>query len=367
MVRLRRLSAVLGVTALVGGCGSGGGAGSSPAPPPSGAEAPPSKVPGSGLAGVAVCDQVAGTSGSDRNPGTVLQPLQTAQHLVEALREGQTGCLRRGIFALDEEIEVRTPGITLTSYPGERATLKGRLYVAKGADDVTVSDLDLDERNPAMTGPAVNAAGTTFDNVDVTNYHEGGICFVLGSHEGYGRASGTVIENSRIHDCGQLPPTNQDHGIYLAAVEGAVIRNNWIYGNADRGIQVYPDSQGAHIHGNVIDGNGEGLVISGNAQYASNDNLIEGNVISNSRVRWNVDSHWEGGLVGSGNVVRDNCVWPSNHDSFYNQNGGVLPSSQGAMGFRTLANLTARPLFAAPSRLDFRLRGPRRCTDLLGK
>ena len=55
----------------------------------------------------------------------------------------------------------------------------------------------------------VFAANATFDNDDVTNYHSG-ICFILGANDpAYGRAVNTVIENSRIHDCGKLPATKR--------------------------------------------------------------------------------------------------------------------------------------------------------------
>ena len=88
-----------------------------------------------------------------------------------------------------------------------------------------------------------------------------------------------------------------------------MIRDNWIYDNADRGIQLYPDSQGTQVYGNVIDGNGEGIIISSDGSSSpSSNNLVFNNVISNSKIRWNVESAVPGGLVGTGNVVRDNCL-----------------------------------------------------------
>ena len=49
-----------------------------------------------------------------------------------------------------------------------------------------------------------------------------------------------VIERNRIHDCGELPATNHQHGIYVAHAIGTVIRDNWIYDNADRGFSFTP-------------------------------------------------------------------------------------------------------------------------------
>lgn len=309
------------------------------------------------------CDRVAAVSGSDSNPGTVASPFRTAQRLVDSLGTGQTGCLRNGLFDSDDQVAFRRAGITLTSYPGERATLKGRVYIVKGADHVTVSDMDIDGRNSLDTGPAVDAAYTTFDNLDVTNHHTGN-CFILGNSDPYyGRASHTVIQNSRIHDCGKLPATNQDHGIYISAADDTIIRNNLIYGNADRGVQIYPDSQGAHVYGNVIDGNGEALVISGDGQDASSNNLIENNVISNSRERWNVESFWNGGKVGTGNVLRDNCLVASNSDDYYNQDGGVMPASEGGKGFASFANRSVDSSFVATATASLSSQDGNACGD----
>jgi hypothetical protein len=294
-------------------------------------------------AAAAGCDKVASTTGNDANPGTVSAPYRTAQRLADSLSSGQAGCLRAGTFVLAQTIVTR-PGITVTSYPGERATIIGRFWV--DADGVTVSNLNLNGSNTGNS-PAVTATDVTFDDVDVTNNHTDGVCFVLGSTSGFGRAVHTVIENSRIHDCGPLPSGNQGHGIYVAQADGAVIRNNWIYDNVDRGIQLYPNSHGAHVYGNVIDGNGEGIIISGDGETASSDSLVENNLISNSRIRWNVESNWPGGVVGSGNVVRNNCLSASNSSSYFNQHGGILPVGEGGGGFASLGNVTVDSQFVA--------------------
>jgi parallel beta-helix repeat protein len=172
-----------------------------------------------------------------------------------------------------------------------------------------------------------------------------------------------VIENSAIHDCGKLPAQNGDHGIYVAHAVDTIIRDNWIYDNADRGIQLYPDSQGTQVYGNVIDGNGEGVIFSGNGQTASSDNVVHDNVISNSRVRWNVESYWDG-PIGTGNVVRDNCLWASNatgQASYYNSNGGILPGDAGGDGFSTSGNVIANPRFVDPASRNLQLQPDSPC------
>jgi hypothetical protein len=307
------------------------------------------------------CDRVAATNGSDANAGTPFAPYRNAQKLADSLAVGQRGCFRSGTFSLNNVIEVRRPGITLTSFPGERATLRGELKIEKGADRVTVSDLNLDGRSSYNLGPMVFAADSAFRNLDVTNYNTG-ICFILGAADAaYGRAVRTVIEDSRIHNCGVLPPHNSDHGIYVEHSDGAIIRHNWIYDNADRGIQLYPDAQGTQIYGNVIDGNGEGVIFSGDAAGASNNNWVRNNAISNSKVRWNVESYWDG-HVGTGNVVRDNCLWATNSESYYRDRGGVMSPS----GYTVSGSVIADPLYVSRFWKDFRLQAGSPCASIVG-
>jgi Periplasmic copper-binding protein (NosD) len=298
------------------------------------------------------CDLFASPTGSDSASGSAAAPLQSPQRLADSLSAGQVGCFMAGTYdSSGHGIKVSNPGITLTSAPGGRATIIGRWWIAQGADYVTIARLNLDGRNSiGEAGPVVNAADSVFDDVDVTNEHTA-ICFILGSSE-YGAAVNTVIENSRIHDCGVLPPENGDHGIYIEDSRDVVIRNNWIYDNADRGIQFYPHAVGTHVYGNVIYGNGEGVIFSGTSERVSTENVVEDNVISSSKVRWNAESYWEG-LVGSGNVVRDNCVWGANEDGYYNQNGGVETADTGAKGFAATGNVIAEPQFTDPAAGDF--------------
>ena len=211
------------------------------------------------------CDLVASPSGSDSAAGTVAAPFRTAQKLVSALAAGETGCLEAGTYS--ENVTFRRAGtagapITLTSYPGETATIVGRMYVVAGADYVTVNALDLNGENPQrLESPMIDANYATFSYDDVTNDHTG-ICFGIGSAT-WGWATGTLITHDRIHDCGQLPATNYQHGLYIGGATDTTIESSLIYGNADRGIQLYPEADGTTIDHNIIDGNGEGIIISG--------------------------------------------------------------------------------------------------------
>jgi parallel beta-helix repeat protein len=279
------------------------------------------------------------------------------QQLVDSLKPGQTGCLHGGAYA--ENVKVTTPGITLTRFGDERAQVKGRFWIARGANGVTVEGLYLDGTNPnRLPSPTINANDATFRRNDVTNYHHS-ICFVLG-HPDWGAANGAVIEYNRVHDCGRLPATNHDHGIYVADASGAVIRGNWIYDNADYGVHLYPNAQNTKVVGNVIDGNGMGLTFSGEYGVASDGNIVEGNVIANSKVRYNIESWWApGSPVGHGNVARNNCVKGGVRDD---GNGGIA----GQWGFRAMDNTRVRPTYADRAARDFRLAAGSPCRALLG-
>jgi hypothetical protein len=326
-----RLAATIGIAAIALACATG----SSPA--------------------ALSCDKVASPSGSDSAAGSAASPYRTAQKLADSLAPAQTGCLRAGLYEQDVKVtRGGAPGapVTLAGYPGERPTLKGRLRITDSANFVTVESLVLDGRDAGnLPSPTVYGDDVVFRDNDVTDHHTG-ICFLLGSDQ-YGRAQRTTIERNRIHDCGVLPAQNHHHGIYIEASDDARIMSNWIYGNADRGVQMFPDSQRSYIAGNVIDGNGQ------NVSYAreSADNVVEHNVISNAVLRWNIED-WE--LAGAGNVARENCVWTTRTD-LYNRQGGVMVNPD----FSSIGNVIADPLFADRAGKDFHLAAGSPCATLL--
>jgi parallel beta-helix repeat protein len=273
--------------------------------------------------------------------------------LVRALRPGQTGCLHGGTYRAD--VKLARPRVTLRAVPGERPRVIGRLWIARGADRTRVVGLALDGRNGRhLPSPTVNAADVELRGNDITNHHTG-ICLLLGT-PGWGRAVRTVVRENRIHDCGRRPSTNQDHGIYVAASDDARILANVIYDNVDRGIQLYPDAQRTVVRGNIIDGNGEGIIFSGADGAAASDTIVEGNIVSNSRIRTNVESWYPAGNpIGARNVVRNNCLW---------QGAGGLQNMV-AGGFTMTDNLTADPQFVDRAAGDFRLKSGSRCATIL--
>lgn len=241
------------------------------------------------------------------------------------------------------------------SAPGSRATIEGVLYLAKTARDVDVARLVL--RSDRTPNVRINGTRITIRDSEITNRHTGICVSVGGGFEHWGIAHDVTLLGNRIHDCGRLPATNHDHGIYVEGAVGTVVADNLIYDNADRGIQLYPNAQDSRVTHNVIDGNGEGVIFSSESgggeysrPYASSGNVVSRNIISNSRQRHNVEAFWAG-PVGTGNVARDNCLW--------NGAQGNIDLSPG--GFAAEANVVAAPEFVNRDAGDFRLRDGSRC------
>ena len=84
------------------------------------------------------------------------------------------------------------------------------------------------------------------------------------------------------------------------------------------------------------------MIFSGGSSTTSDNNEVRNNVISNSKIRWLVESYWSG-PVGRGNTVHHNCLWPTNPKISYNQNNGVQPN---APGFTAANDSKADPMFA---------------------
>jgi nitrous oxidase accessory protein NosD len=133
------------------------------------------------------------------------------------------------------------------------------------------------------------------------------------------------------------------------------------YGNADWGIHLYPDADSTYIARNIVDGNGKGLIFAGEraseeypVSYASDNNIVENNIITNSTIGANVQAWW-GDAVGSGNIARNNCLWTPSGTSGLDTSGG---------GFSATANVTADPLFMDAAHHDYRLRSGSPCADM---
>jgi parallel beta-helix repeat protein len=312
------------------------------------------------------CDKVAAPSGSDSAAGTEASPYSSLQKLVDSLAPGQAGCLRGGTYR-EENVTVSRGGsgesarVTVRSYPGERATHIGRLYVTDRANFLTFEQLDLNGSGSPkncnadgcglLPSPTVNGDDIVFQDNNITNDHTS-ICFNVGN-PGWGAANRVIIRRNRIYECGRMPATNHDHGIYLVETNDVQILDNVIYDNADRGIQLYPNADRTTIRGNIIDGNGQGIIFSGVGGDTSDDNVAEHNIVTNAKLRYNIESYYPEG-TGSGNFARNNCV-----------HGGARGDISSPVGFTALRNLVADPQYVDRGAKDFRLREGSPCAAVL--
>jgi hypothetical protein len=282
--------------------------------------------------------------------------------LAKSLKAGETGCLRGGVYREDVDVTAKgAPGapITIQSYPGEWATFLGRLTTDKTAAYVTFQNMTFDgsaapsDGNELKPSPTVHGESISFIGNEVTNRHTA-ICFAVGN-EDFGRAPRVVIKRNRIHDCGQLPPTNHQHGIYLHSPCCAQVTDNWIYDNADTGVNLFPDADGNYIARNVMYGNGDNLSFAGRDKNgvcsSSDDNIVERNVISHPRVRDNITSWTPCGKHGTGNVLRQNCIWPA--------------TFEGPEGYSLAGNLYVEPQYVNAAAKDFRIVPGTPCAPLL--
>lgn len=297
------------------------------------------------------CNRVASPSGNDKAAGTEAAPFRTFKQLSSVLQPGQYGCLRGGTYDEDPTIRVSgTPAapITITSYPGEWATLYGRLSVEDNVSRVIVQHMTLDgagapnDGSSKLPSPTVHGDNVAFVSNEVTNRHTA-ICFAIGN-ESYGRAYNVEIVGNRIHDCGVLPPTNHQHGIYLHSPSGAQVTDNWIHDNADTGVNLFPNADGHYFARNVIHGNGDNISFAGRSKNgvceSSDNNLVENNVLSHPRVRKNITSWSSCGIDGIGNVLRRNCIFPATFEGD---------------GFALQGNLNVEPRYVDAANADFRV------------
>ena len=307
------------------------------------------------------CDVVAAANGNDAAAGTVEQPLRTAGSLADALSDGETGCFRTGTYGFSE-LNIRAAQATVTSFPGERATLKGQVRIERTATGTVLENLDLNGVNPDDNfSPLVYAddaiiRGNDIFNQDTTN------CIHLARYYDAPAPANVIIEDNEIHNCGGNAP-NHDHGIYIAESRDLIIRDNRIYDNADRGIQLWPDAQGTLVTGNVIDGNGQGILFGGYEGLSTNHTVVENNIITNSHVRHNVEGFWPDDMkLPQDNVVRNNCIHGA--DGWYAEEDGSGIQAQ-LVGFTAEHNIVADPGFVNAAANDFTLKPGSPCAGVL--
>jgi hypothetical protein len=305
------------------------------------------------------CDKFASRHGSDSSRGTLRSPFRTPEKLVQSLRPGETGCLRRGTYSTDV-LEVEKGGrdgapIRLRSSPGEEARLVGIVQVNEGADHVVFSRLSF-EGTGELNTIKIYAADVVVEYSDITNRWRGQSCMILGSDE-EGTAVRTIVRGNRFHECGSPDNDNKDHSIYAANVQDARIVGNRFWNHTAYAIHLYPNADRNVVARNVIDGGPPsirgGILIASEDEWSSSGNVIERNIIAYA-TDWNVATNWNA-ATGTDNVVRHNCVWDGGEGNIETDDGGI----------RVYGNVIANPLFVNRAARDYRLGRASPCRALL--
>lgn len=291
----------------------------------------------------------------------------SVQGLVDSLRPGETGCLRGGTYTGDVTPSVSgSPGapITLASYPGQRATIVGILWIPVRSDYITVANLNIVGTSEQSISVQLFGDHATLVHDDITNNHQSGSCITIGDYGGRWAAmvDDTTIEANSIHDCGMASDGPYDHGIYIAGSEGAVISDNLIWGIRDGwGIQLWTSSQHSLIEHNVLDdAYSGGMVIAGadisNTFQPSSNNTIKYNIITWPQTGYAVTGYWQNSATGTGNTVTSNCL--------YGAPSGALDTTDG--GFTHTANTIANPQYINRAAHNYALQPNSPCLPTIG-
>jgi hypothetical protein len=248
------------------------------------------------------CNLYASVTGSNSNPGSAAAPLRTISALLSHLHAGQTGCLASG-QTFDEGASIHgseahgsegapiTVTSTDTSAP---ALINGRVVTETGADWLTFTHLDFSYSEHGYPSITVGSAHTTWTYDDITAPTT--ICFNL-INSSWGTALDTLIEHDRIHGCGsqetflcnqnvplcETPPNDgfYIHAVYIGGGRNTTVRNDYLYDNADRAVQMRSGAEGVVVEHNIMDGNGEGVIFGDGTTGAT----VQWNIITNSHSR----------------------------------------------------------------------------------
>ena len=310
------------------------------------------------------CNLYAAPFGNDAAAGTQAFPYQTPQRLADKLQPGQTGCLMEGTYSKEVTgpyvLRMSRGGIagapiTIRSVPGQRATLRGIVFVVDGAHHVTLSNLNFDGRRPVPDNTVsiqVMADDTIIEDSDITNNAQA-ICMVLGS-PGWGEAERTIIRRNVFHDCGGFD-NYLEHSVYVEWTKDVLVTDNLFLRSGAYAVHMYPWAQRTTVTHNVMADNGGGAIFAGEAEAASSNNLVSQNVITGSFGRPGIHSGW-GGAAGVGNLASTNCL-------FSNPKGHVDVQSG---GFTSTGNVIANPGYANKLAGDYRLDPASPCLAVVG-
>lgn len=327
------------------------------------------------------CARFASPAGSDADPGTRAAPLRSIGKLVMTLAPGEDGCLPNGA-RFDEPLgtfivsggggEPGRPVTVRSEDPGGApARIRSSMWLKAATHDIAFEHLAFLDSPTNDRGTMLVIHGDRIALRDDELSFPRGICLNVGQRDGYtagdtaetARSDDFVLERSRVHGCGtaEVDAMRQRgqsgvHGVYLVNTARAVIRDDLVYDNLDRGVQLWPDADDTLIERNVIDGNGSNVNIGSSAGYGhfSEGTIVRANLITNAVLRSVYDQPWGPGDIASivgnfpadglshGNLVTANCILQSDPALAFD-----------GPGFTQSANTFADPGYANRATRDF--------------
>jgi hypothetical protein len=253
--------------------------------------------------------------------------------------------------------------VTVRSKPGAWRAIRSRIWIDDTSSDVTLYGLTLDAGDfvaePGATGLAINGDNVKLLRNQITNRHGiAGSCVT--NDPAYGVATNLQIIGNRIFDCGG--DETHDHGIYTNAMDHPVVRANWIYESAGRGINLGPATVGATIYRNVIADNcadpfGGVNDCSANVMFwgATSGTIMSNNTIAFPHFRWNLAGCDQATgtddcrvWTGTSNSITASCFITTNDDYSGDPPGsGISPGFPGKYATVSQSDSTvADPMFA---------------------
>jgi len=260
-------------------------------------------------------------SGSDGSAGTLSRPWRTIGKALKSAAAGDAIYVRSGTYP--EWVVAQRNGtsahpIKLLAYPGERPVFTGLLKI-EGAF-FCVSGLRFIGKTAANTNEAlIYVSGAHHVEILRNTIVSAFKSSIYVGDEGDLSEDVSLISNV-VRDNGTSG--HFDHGIYLGHVRGGLIANNLVVDNRAIGVKVGPEANDMVVTQNTVVDNGQdGIVVEGEENWSSNDNLVLNNIVAFNHA-WGIKTYWEQS-IGSGNRALRNLVFGSGEGDFWFPGGGL--------------------------------------------
>jgi hypothetical protein len=275
------------------------------------------------------------------NPSTTSGAIAAAE---SGMSPGQVLCLNSGMYGSVSGLNKYTTSgssgkpITITSGPGQTATIVGAEYVNAGY--LVFEYLNIDDSNnqyssnggsdpapcsvPVSESFDLNASNNIlqYNNIYQATASLRGVLIGIG----YGGAvDNTVIRYNKISDAGSCNQTQ--HLIYNDHGSGTQIYDNWMWNDHyGYGVQLYSSPSNTKVYSNVIDNVLDGTVeaTSGSGNQTYNNVFMNATIMSGFHSGYVINC-----LNAGGDTVDNNASW-------HNPNGLGAPCS----GVTATGNLT---------------------------